>query len=691
MFLGELSYPVANLEGVGPAAVRNLAALDVLNISQLLRHYPVRYEDRKNTVLLTDSAPGHPAVTVAAVMRHEYINWKKGQALKVIVADASGEAAMLCFGRNFLAGKLPPGKVIRLSGPFERNKFGEMQSGSFVFEDFDGDGESKEFGRILPVYHLAGTLTQSLLRKAVRSALDSYALSLKNELPSSLRKELGFPDKGECIRNIHFPDEAADAEAARRALIYEELFHLQLTVARRTTALRPADGQSRPWSESLIEKLRSELPFKLTVDQESSLNDIRNDLSSPRPMSRLLQGEVGSGKTLVAFMAALGVIAAGRQAAFMAPTELLARQHADNAARQLEPLGVRVAFLTGDVTGSSRGALTTALGAGEIDLAVGTHALFGSDVSFRNLGLAIIDEQHRFGVEQRRSLTDKGAAVDVLALSATPIPRTLALTAFGDMDVSSIKTMPAGRLPVETHLARMGNESKVYDFVRRELLAGNRAYFVYPLIEESEKSKLKDAENMFARLSRETFPEFKTALVHSRVEEDEKRRIMQEFRKGEIDILVATSVVEVGVDVPEATCMVIEHAERFGLSALHQLRGRVGRGREQSYCFLVYNEPLSDDGKRRLMIMKDTHDGFLLAEEDLKMRGPGDMAGVKQSGFLKLSIADPVRDLPILIEARERARMITAEDPELLDAGMSELRELFSCCPPFDENLLRTG
>lgn len=691
MFLGELTYPVANIEGIGPAAVRNLAALGVVNIAQLLRHYPTRYEDRKNLVPLSLSSADKPAMTVATVIRQEYIHWKRGQALKVIVRDDSDVASMLCFGRNFLAGKLTPGRQIRLTGPFERNRHGELQSGSFVFEDFDDESESKDFGLILPVYPLSGTLTQSLLRKAVRSALDSYAMGLRNEMPGSLRRKKDFPDKGKCMRDIHFPDEKSDADNARRALIFEELFHLQITVARGASIARPEGHESRPWSDNLIDRLRKDLPFELTPDQNSSLDDIRQDLASGRPMSRLLQGEVGSGKTLIAFMAALGVIAVGRQAAFMAPTELLARQHADNAARLLEPLGVKVAFLTGDVTGSSRSALTTALGAGEVDLAVGTHALFGSDVGFMDLGLVVIDEQHRFGVDQRRSLTEKGRAVDVLALSATPIPRTLALTAFGDMDVSSIRTMPAGRLPVETHLARMGNESKVYDFVRRELGAGNRAYFVYPLIEESEKSDLKDAENMFARLSAGIFPEFKAALIHSRVDEEDKRRIMTDFREGRLNLLIATSVVEVGVDIPEATCMVIEHAERFGLSALHQLRGRVGRGKEQSYCFLVYAEPLTDDGKKRMMIMKETHDGFVLAEEDLKMRGPGDMAGTRQSGFLRLSIADPVRDMNVLLDAREKAQGIMAKDPGLLGAGMTDLRELFANCPPFDKNLLSTG
>lgn len=691
MFLGELNYPVANIEGIGPAAVRNLAALGVVNVAQLLRHYPTRYEDRKNPVPLAYSSAEKPAVTLATVLRQEYIHWKRGQALKVVVKDDTDVASMLCFGRNFLAGKLVPGKQIRLTGPFERNRQGELQSGSFTFEDYDEEIEPKEFGRILPVYPLGGTLTQSLLRKAINSALNSYAVGLRDEMPGALRKELGYPDKEKCLRDIHFPEKIADTDLAREALIFEELLHLQLTVARRAAVSRPGGNQSRPWSDDLIERLKATLPFELTPDQLSSLEDVKKDLLSDRPMSRLLQGEVGSGKTLVAFMAALGVIATGRQVAFMAPTELLARQHADNAALLLEPMGIRVAFLTGDVSRPSRNALTVALSEGNIDLAVGTHALFGSDVGFKDLGMVIIDEQQRFGVDQRRALTEKGRKVDVLALSATPIPRTLALTAFGDMDVSAIKTMPAGRLPVETHLARMGNESKVYEFIRRELGAGNRAYFVYPLIEESEKSDLKDAENMFSRLQNDVFPEFKAALVHSRIDEGEKRQIMADFRNGIIDLLVATSVVEVGVDVPEASCMVVEHAERFGLSALHQLRGRVGRGKEQSYCFLVYAEPLSDDGKRRMMVMKENSDGFVLAEEDLKMRGPGDMAGTRQSGFLKLSIADPVRDLEVLLEARDYARKITADDPGFLAADMTDVRELFATCPPFDENLLSTG
>ncbi|MCG8453940.1 MAG: ATP-dependent DNA helicase RecG [Spirochaetales bacterium] len=581
---------MSNLAGIGPQGVKSLSNLGIVSIARLLRHFPVRYEDRVTAVPLGQSSAHQPAVTEATVLRHENFRWKKGMALKVIVEDGSAVASMLCFGRNFLASKLPPGKTIRLAGPFEHNRFGELQSGAFVFEDAESP-PGDEFDTILPIYHLGGSLTQKQLRKAISNALETYAHSLREELPVSLRHHNAFLSQKDAIWRIHCPASLAQAQEARQTLIYQELFHMQIAVGRQALSLRGAEMSQRPWDQQLHKQLREALPFSLTKDQESALDDIQSDLHRPHPMSRLLQGEVGSGKTLVAFMAALGVIGAGRQAAFMAPTELLARQHADNAAKLLEPLNVKVAFLTGDVGGSQRTALTQALAQGEVDLVIGTHALFASDVTFKDLALVIVDEQHRFGVDQRKALADKGHRPDVLSLTATPIPRTLALTAFGDMDVSSIRTLPAGRLPIETHLARMGNEAKVYDFVRSELKSGNRAYFVYPLIEESEKSELKDAEGMFFHLTGEIFPEFRGALIHSRIDEEDKRRIMNDFRAGDLDFLVATSVVEVGVDVKEATCMVVEHAERFGLSALHQLRGRVGRGEAQSYCFLVYATP----------------------------------------------------------------------------------------------------
>ncbi|OQX29316.1 MAG: hypothetical protein B0D92_04405 [Spirochaeta sp. LUC14_002_19_P3] len=696
MFLNQLSFPVTDIEGIGPAAARSLSGLGIVNIGQLLRHYPLRYEDRITPVTLAQSTAETPALTEAKVVAHEQVHWKKGIALKVIIDDGTETAAMLCYGRNFLASKLPPGKTIRIAGPFVRSRFGEIQSSSFVFEDVQNNRVSREFGVILPVYPLSGNLTQGLLRKAIKNAAARYAFGIRDELPPEVRAEQAIAKKSECIQHVHFPPSIQAAHLARKALIFEELFHLQIALTRRrmavqNTALTAAEKDASPsWSDELPGKLLRTLPFELTADQHKAIKDIKENIMQPAAMLRLIQGEVGSGKTLVAFIACLGVIGAGHQAAFMAPTELLARQHADNAARLLEPIGIRLAFLSGDVSGPSRRAVTDALAAGQIDMIVGTHALFSGDVVFADLSLAVIDEQHRFGVEQRRALSEKGQYPDILALSATPIPRTLALTAFGDMDVSTISTMPKGRHPVETHLARIGSETKVYDFVHRELSAGNRAYFVYPLIAESEKIALKDAENMFHTLKTRIFPNYRGALIHSRVDEEEKRRIMSAFRDGGLDYLVATSVIEVGVDVPEATCMVVEHAERFGLSALHQLRGRVGRGEKQSYCFLVYGEPLTDDGKKRLLTMKNTSDGFALAEEDLKLRGPGDMAGIRQSGFMKFSIADPVRDLTLLLEARDKARRILESDPGLIEERHKDLRELFALCPPFDENLLRT-
>jgi ATP-dependent DNA helicase RecG len=420
------------------------------------------------------------------------------------------------------------------------------------------------------------------------------------------------------------------------------------------------------------------LPFELTGDQLRVLEEIQTDLFAPHPAARLLQGEVGSGKTLVALAAALWVIEAGEQAALMVPTELLARQHGDNAARLLEPLGVRVAFLSGSVQGTSRRLLLASLAAGDIDLLIGTHALFSKDVLYRRLGLVIVDEQQRFGVAQRQALLAKGDHPDLLLMSATPIPRTLALSVFGQLDVSEIRMLPRGRKAVITHLTRQGNEAKVYERVRREIALGGQAYFVYPLIEESSALDLKNAERMFQKLKRGIFADLRLALIHSRVEEEQKIRVMQEFAGGGIDILVATSVLEVGVDVPQASCMVIEHAERFGLSSLHQLRGRVGRGQRQSYAFLIYGKNLTESGVARLKAIMSSTDGFQIAEEDLKIRGPGEFLGQKQSGFVRFGIADLLSDWDLFLLAREDAREILSRDAELLSPPHRALRALIA-------------
>ena len=409
----------------------------------------------------------------------------------------------------------------------------------------------------------------------------------------------------------------------------------------------------------LQQELLSRLPFTLTADQQTVIAEINADLDGTAPAARLIQGDVGSGKTLVAFLACLKLIEGGGQAALMAPTELLARQHADNAAKLLEPLGVRLAFLTGNLKAAGRSQLLQQLASGNIDLIIGTHALFSAQTSYKNLRMVIIDEQHRFGVLQRSAIIQKGIdsaekTPHFLMMSATPIPRTLALSMFGDLDISVIKTMPPGRKPVITYVAPQSKAEKVYYFIGQDILAGKQAYFVYPIIEDSDTLSLKSAEDMFAELTRD-FPNHRLALLHSKVPEDEARAIMQEFRAGTIHILVATSVIEVGVDVPNATCMVIEHADRFGLSALHQLRGRIGRGSDQAYCFLLYGKNITETGMARLKVMASTTDGFVIAEEDLKLRGPGDIGGVEQSGYCGFELADPIRDFVLLEKARSAA------------------------------------
>jgi ATP-dependent DNA helicase RecG len=480
------------------------------------------------------------------------------------------------------------------------------------------------------------------------------------------------------LRGLHFPGSEEEQAASRRALAYSELFCYQLRLERSRRARLGVERRRARGDGNLRARLLARLPFRLTEDQERALAEIDADLFGPHPAARLLQGEVGSGKTLVALLSALAVIEAGEQAALLAPTELLARQHADMAARLLEPLGVRVALLTGAVQGEARGRLLAALARGELDLAVGTQALFSGQVRYRRLGLVIVDEQQRFGVRQRGALLAKGEAADLLLMSATPIPRTLALLLFGDLGHSELRELPGGRLPVITHLTRQGNEGRVYERVREELRRGGQAYLVYPLI-GTEAGGVKEAEAMF-RLQQKNFPEARLALLHSRVPEPEK--VMAAFAAGRLDVLVATSVLEVGVDVPNASCLVVQQAERFGLASLHQLRGRVGRGPRQSYAFLVYGEDLTEAGAARLKAVLGSRDGFALAEEDLRLRGPGEFLGARQSGALRLGVADLARDWEICRAARADALELAGADPGLSRPENAPLREVLERLEP---------
>ena len=690
MFLREIRAPLSSLKGVGPAGEAAFGALGIESIADLLLHLPRDYEDHKTVVPIDQGLTGTPVNTTATVIAHDWFGFGKKRTLKVWVEDETGRGALNCFGRGFLKEKLPVGATIRLYGSFSY-RFGEIQASSFEFEPIDTPPGGSGFGLLLPIYPASASLTQRMIRHSVRLALQLYGGKIEDELPNELKKSPeGSNSKNELLRTIHLPDSREAAAAARDELAWEELLYLQLVIARRGVTVRTSVRHRAGPLENRSQTVIDALPFSLTPDQAKVLAEIRADLKRARPMGRLIQGDVGSGKTLVAFLSACDAVAAGEQAAFMAPTELLARQHADNADRLLKPAGIRIALLTGSLTPRARAGLLDRLKGGEIDLLIGTHALFSPDVEFEQLGLVIIDEQQRFGVVQRSALGQKGRMPDILVMTATPIPRTLAMTLFGDLDISTIFTMPPGRQPISTHLARLGREEKVYDWVRTEIQAGRQAYFVYPLVAESSKMALKDAEGMFARL-KQRFPGFRLGLIHSRLEEELKQSTMHAFAAGKIDILVATSVVEVGVDVANASCMVVEHAERFGLAALHQLRGRVGRGPHKSYLFLVYSPELTEAGKLRLKVLKEHADGFTVAEEDLKIRGPGNISGVEQAGFLKLTFADLVRDAGLMLEARDRARRIIADDPGLLAPSHTLIRRVLQRTRPFEEGPIEGG
>ncbi|MCL2758857.1 MAG: ATP-dependent DNA helicase RecG [Treponema sp.] len=683
MFLRSLNYPVNSIFGIGSAAITKLSKLGIRTASDLLMHFPRDWEDRIKKINLEEYRSGK-VCSVVTVFAKEWIGYGKMKTLKIYIKDDTAQGVLLCFNRPWMDKQIKIDSQYVVYGRFFY-KYGELQSSSFEIEQLTS---GSNFGKIIPVYPLTAGITQTMMRKFKLNAVKMYSDNLEDELPADIIKRENLFSKKEAIREIHFPSSLSNIDKAKKTLIYEELFYLEVMVAgrvierkRRKKNILSADNDKSSELFMLQKQLIERLPFKLTKGQIEAVNEINIDMTSNIPMARLLQGDVGSGKTLVSFLAALRAVNEKGQAAIMAPTELLARQHAENAAVLLEPMGVNIAFLTGNIKTQGRKELLKNLKSGSIDIVVGTHALFSNDVEYKNLKLVVIDEQHRFGVTQRSLIMSKGDDCGLLMMSATPIPRTLALTVFGDMDVSVIKDKPPGRNPVKTHLAKESNEKKVYDFVRKELEQGRQAYFVYPLIEGGDE--IKDAETMAQRLSDEIFKGYKTSLIHSKLPEDEKKKTMDDFRKGKINILAATSVVEVGVDVPNATCMVIEHAERFGLSALHQLRGRVGRGLEQSYCFLLFSDELTEDGKTRLKVMLEYNDGFIIAEEDLKLRGPGQITGTEQSGYLVLGIANPIRDMEILERARADVFSILENDPDLLLENNQIIAKVLNEAPPF--------
>lgn len=638
--------PVTDIPGIGSGKAALLSRLGIFSVRDLLLFYPRTYKDTVHFFTFAEIARfGHPAAGVAEVCAHEKTMTRNGILNKIIACDETGTPCEFpLFNRGFLLPSFPVGKkfyfysgITAAEGRFR----GQLN-------DFETYSENPAFFRQWqPVYPLTAGLSQAFLIKIIRTALDRSKDLLDFRLPERWQAPFPLLSYADALRSVHFPKSETEIHEARRTLGYFELYRFA-AAAKEHRLHRIAVKRRYRICESaspLQQKIINALPFSLTAGQRSALEEINRDLNRPTVMERLLQGDVGCGKTLVAFLAAAAVIERGQQCALMVPTELLARQHAEKAFTLFSPLGKTVAFYTGSLKKEWRQNVLRPLKKRKIDLIIGTHALFSQDVAFADLGLVIIDEQHKFGVIQRASLFAKGEQPDILMMSATPIPGTLARIVYSSLEVSTIADLPQGRLPVKTHLARTGNEQKVYNFVHRELTAGHQAYFVYPLIEENGRSDLKDSLRMAEALQTQVFPDFRVALLHSRLSEEQKLSIMERFSAREIDILVATTVVEVGIDNPNATVMVIENAQRFGLATLHQLRGRIGRSNLPSYCFLVYDEnALTEESKSRLKILTESVNGFDIAGEDLKLRGPGDIFGERQSGILKFKIADPIAE-----------------------------------------------
>jgi len=686
-----LQTEVRLAKGVGPQRAELLAKRGILTLEDLLNYLPFRYEDRIHFSRIKDVQPNGVYTLRARVMSGQAVRGMYGRdaIYHLLVQDDSGSLPCKFFHGGYLEGRLKPGQELILHGKVEIDKLRPARR-EMVNPQIEvlgaGDVDSTEMGRIVPIYEAIGTFGTRLIRRAVYATLQNLDPHIPDVLPPALRERLGYPSRREALICAHFPAQGESLEAlnffrspAQQRLIFEEFFLYQLSLALGRKATRKENAIAFHVREDKVrEALKRILPFKPTDAQKRVLAEIAADLEKPAPMNRLLQGDVGSGKTIVALQAAVIAMENGCQAALMAPTEILAVQHYLSARRILAPGGYTVELLISGLKSAEKAAALERIRSGEAKLVIGTHALIEDNVEFQRLGFAAIDEQHRFGVLQRKRLMDKAAshghAPHVLVLTATPIPRTLSLTLYGDLEVSVLDELPPGRTPIETRTTSEKHLPGVWEFLRREVKAGHQGYVVYPVIEES-KLELKAAIEEFQRLSKAVFPERKLGLLHGRLSSEEKEDVMQKFRRNEVQILVATTVVEVGVDVPNATVMIIEHAERFGLAQLHQLRGRIGRGATRSHCILVAPYRISDDARVRLETMVRTTNGFEIAETDLQIRGPGEFFGTRQSGELGFHVANPLRDRTLLELARKEAFSIV-EDPGQKDSLQKMLRLL---------------
>jgi ATP-dependent DNA helicase RecG len=686
------STSVQYVKGIGPRLAEVLAGKGIHTVDDLLHYLPFRYEDRLNPRTIPELRAGEMATIIAEVRNSGLFRTRRMPIFQMTAGQGRTRLKCIWFNATYLRDKFKPGQVVALYGKVEADKrSGELQIIQPQFEVLEEPSEngtpdsaekklaeSLEIGRIVPIYEAIGRLTSRWFRRVIHTALERLTPDMPDSIPEMVRRRLSLISPLEALRRVHWPEAGESVEdlqssrtPAHVRLIFEELFFIELGLGLKRREQKAQTGIQFQLDDRARSAIKRILPFHPTAAQKRVLKDIASDMERPSPMRRLLQGDVGSGKTIVAFEAAIIAMENGFQVALMAPTEILAQQHYFSARRILEPAGYRIVLLTGSLEDDRKREIRRHIGQGSAQLVIGTHALIEQKVEFAKLGLVIVDEQHRFGVLQRFKLMKKSGEVgadaepDVLVMTATPIPRTLALTLYGDLDVSVIDEMPPGRTPIVTRRVTDDRSSEVWDFVRKQAAAGHQTYVVYPVIEENEETEIKAAAKMYKELSR-LFADLRVGLLHGRMDADLKEQVMHLFQKGGLDILVSTTVIEVGVDVANATMMVIEHAERFGLAQLHQLRGRIGRGAAKSYCVLMTGGKVSEDGERRLDAMVRTSDGFQIAELDLELRGPGEFFGTRQAGMPSFQVANLIRDRQLLeIAKREAAAVLEDPNPEI--------------------------
>ncbi len=677
-----LKKPVQYVKGVGPKRAEQLERLGIRTVEDLLYHIPFRYQDRREMQKIRDLRTGEEGATMGQLVRmgRRFVARSKRWVLEAVVRDETGDLFLLWYYQHhYFQQKYQIGSQVLLFGKVEMG----MKGGKWMIHpDMELVEEDDETARILPIYNKTTEMTVNAMRRLVHGAVATHIEFIPDSLPQEMNERLGLMTLSDALHDLHVPPVDADVAAlniasslAHKTVVFDELFYLQLGMSLRRRNMVKEDGLSIV-PGPLVMRVHDVLPFRLTNAQQRVLEVIFRDMAAPHPMNRLVQGDVGSGKTIVAFCSALAALDSGYQVAFMAPTELLAEQHYRTLAVLAQQLDISITLLTGDTKPKQKQEIYGLIEKGEVEIVVGTHALIQEGVRFQRLGLAIVDEQHRFGVMQRAALKKMGTNPDMLLMTATPIPRTLALTIYGDLDVSAIDELPPGRKPITTRVFHEGEREKAYRAVKEQLDKGHQAYIVYPLVEESEKSALKAATTMAEQLKRTAFAGYSIGLVHGRMKSEEKDAVMTRFKKGEHQILVSTTVIEVGIDVPNSTVILIEHAERFGLAQLHQLRGRVGRGQAASFCFLLAQYTPADESIRRLRVMVDTNDGFKIAEADLNFRGPGEFLGTRQSGMPDFRVANIVRDSRILELARDEAEAWLKKDPDLIAPSSRNIRAI---------------